>query len=572
MAPVGQDAELAAGPPRDPAAPHEDSYEEFAQWLQNEAERLFTLGQYGGAEQKVRQLLDLQNQVVGQQHADFALGLSMLAELRFLQGDRVAAEGLFRRSLGIRGAVLGRSHPDYAVSLTCLAGMLWRRDALDDAERCLREALAIRYDALGPDHPESVQGRKELVRILRHRGDWAGAQALIRPFLARAAPSNGQPIGRDLSDDLVVLSSQFQRLGETLASAARLMSSVGAPPPRGCVLDLWDCRKRFDTLQGEAVERIESLRVPNPPAITLGTLQDLASILDDLADAERHQVEREQLRREALTVLDRVFALTFVRHEVFPPLRECQEQARQLRDTIESGHWLELPAQTESLVDGTHALANLLIFIEAGDSLSDHDWAELYEFLGESLGQPLALAAARARLVMADLPQRRAAYADRPRTVVPQPMARALPITPEPTPYPVPASSTPTPTPRTNSSSTVLCDVAMASLVPSMGTVINLPTATPSEPEAHRLLRVGRAPNVVERSLSAGSASAGRLNPGGPVNPDGTERRRAAGRRAVPSLIAGPLPLLNSFGPTLDPGKRNGLIITSPFGAGNQGE
>ncbi len=77
-----------------------DPYEERATSLQNEAETLFTQGHYGAVEQKVRQLLELQNEVVGQQHPDFALGLSMLGELRFLQGDRVAAEGLFRRTLG----------------------------------------------------------------------------------------------------------------------------------------------------------------------------------------------------------------------------------------------------------------------------------------------------------------------------------------------------------------------------------------------------------------------------------------------------------------------------------------
>ncbi|WP_406696139.1 tetratricopeptide repeat protein [Singulisphaera sp. Ch08] len=558
MSSVGLGGELGAGPSRETAAERENSYEEIALWLQNEAERLFTQGQYGGAEQKVRQLLDLQNQVVGQQHADFALGLSMLGELRFLQGDRVSAEGMFRRSLAIRGRVLGRSHPDYAVSLTCLAGMLWRRDALDEAERCLRDALAIRHDALGPDHPDSIQGRKELVRMLRHRGDWAGAQALIRPFLSPTELPSGRSRGLELADDVVILSNQFKTLGETLASAARLMSSVGAPPPRERVQELKECREQFDSIQGETLECIESLRVPNPPTIVLGTLQDLASVLDDLADAESQKSEREQLRIQALTVLDRVLALTYWQNQEFPPLRECQERVRQLRDTIESGHWLDLPTQTESLAEGSHSLVNLLILIEQRESLSDREWAELHELVGEALGEPMARAASRARLFVHEAPPRRIDAPERPRAGRSQPTARPLPIPADPTPSPTP---TPAPTPRTNLTGTLLCDLAVASLVPSMGTVINLPTASASESEAHRLLRSGRAPNVVEQSPTAWSEPASHPN-------DAAPERRGGDRRPIPSIVAGPLPLLNSFGPTLEPGVRTGLFLPSQFGSG----
>ncbi|AGA26543.1 tetratricopeptide repeat protein [Singulisphaera acidiphila] len=561
MSSSGPDRELSGGDPGEEVASRGDSYEEIASWLQNEAERLFTQGQYGGAEQKVRQLLDLQNQVVGQEHADFALGLSMLGELRFLQGDLASAEGLFRRSLAIRGTVLGRSHPDYAVSLTCLAGMLWRRDALDEAEQCLREALAIRNDALGPDHPESVQGRKELVRILRNRGDWAGAQALIQPFLDPFDLPSGLSMGRDLSEDLVVLSSQFQKVGESFASVARSMSSVGAPPSTDSVRELKACRERFEALQGEAVERIQSLRIPNPPAIILGTLQDLASVLDDLADAELHQLEQELLRMQALAILDRVLALTFRNNPTFPPLRDCQEHVRQLRDSIKLGHWLDLPTQSESLADGTDALVSLLMLVEQPETLSDDDWADLYESVGESLGQPLAVAAARARLIVEDLPSHDREIQESTRTDVPRPVARSLPIAPEPTPRP---------TPRANLQGTLILDLAVASLVPSMGTLIHLPTASPSEPQAHRLLRSGRAPNVVEPSQTptAWNALASQPPPDDSASPDGRERRQDPDHRAVPTIIAGPLSLLSSFGPILEPGARSGLFATSQLGSG----
>src|SRR4051812_784689 len=68
------------------------AYTQIASRLHSDADRLFSLGRYRESEQRVRQLLSLQQKFVGQRHADFALGLSMLGELRFVQDDQAAAE------------------------------------------------------------------------------------------------------------------------------------------------------------------------------------------------------------------------------------------------------------------------------------------------------------------------------------------------------------------------------------------------------------------------------------------------------------------------------------------------
>lgn len=546
----------AAGPAREP------SYEQSAGWLQNEAERLFTQGQYGAAEQKVRELLELQNSVVGQQHADFALGLSMLGELRFLQGDRAGAETLFRRALGIRERVLGRAHPDYAVSLTCLASMLWRRDALDEAERCLREALAIRDQALGPTDPETSQGRKELVRLLRQRGQWSEAHNLIRLYHAQALPADwhGSEAGDDLSAEVVVLASKLARLGTTLATTARAMTAVGTPPDPVSVRELRDCRQRFDAIQGMALQRIAALQVPNPPAVALDTLEDLATVLDDLGDAEFQQYEQEELRQRALTVLDRVLALECRAQQDGPPLQECQAEAARLRDTIASGHWTQLPTQAESLAEGTHALVDLLILVEQADSLCDDDWADLYEMIGDALGKPLAIAASRARLAV------------RNESVPPAPDfvdGRAKPGSTFHQPGPVGPSETGSSaavgpwsehTPRTESG--LLRELAMASLVPTMGTVINLPSASPTDVQAHRLLRGGFAPKVVERP-DATSEAANRTGAidGSSPSPRASRRNRLGAR---PTINAGPLALLNASAMA---GESNPQLGRVPFGS-----
>src|SRR5262249_34204205 len=151
--------------------------------------------------------------------------------------------------------------PDYAVSLACLGGVLWRRGEVEEAERRFREALAIRYEVLGEQHPDSVQSRKDLARLLRRRGDWASAQALT---LCERAPSGNHSSQNDLSADVVVLSAAFMRLGEKLASAARLMGSPGVPPAATCLDELAACRRNYDRLRDETLRRIEHLDVPAP--------------------------------------------------------------------------------------------------------------------------------------------------------------------------------------------------------------------------------------------------------------------------------------------------------------------
>lgn len=541
--PAGRNVELSRERSGNATGAGLDPYEERATSLQNEAEILFTQGHYGAAEQKVRQLLELQNQVVGQQHPDFALGLSMLGELRFLQGDRVAAEGLFRRTLAIREQVLGRSHPDFAVSLTCLAGVLWRREALDEAEPCLREALAIRERALGPDHPESIQGRKELVRLLRQRGNWAGAQALNRPVFNPV----GFTVGRDLSGDVVVLSTQLHTLGETMASTSQQMRAVGAPPSQDAVRALNTCRDQFNALQRVMTARIEALRVPNPPEIRLETLQDLASVLDDLVDAESQQFESEEFRTQALSLLDSVLALRSERDADAPPLRELQAEVRQLRGTIQASHWLEVTAQTEDLVEGAHPLVHLLILVAQRATLSDEDWAELHASVREAFGSPLAVAAARDRLILSG----GLGWSD-PSPVTPQPVPAPMLATasvPASAPHSRPNSSA---TPHGTEPSGLVRDLAVASLVPSMGTVIHLPTASPSEVQSHRLLRWGKAPNIVERAQDPNTSMSG--------HPEGDPRQARSERRAAPSINSGPIRLLHAFGATTSgPDARGGL-------------
>ena len=86
--------------------------------------------------------------------------------------------------------------------------------------------------------------------------------------------------------------------------------------------------------------------------------EDGAQLL--VAEAEIRQSKGEETRRRALTVLDRVLILSHTGEGDFPPLRECQEKARALRQGIEQRSWLELPEEAGQLAEGEHVFANLL--------------------------------------------------------------------------------------------------------------------------------------------------------------------------------------------------------------------
>jgi hypothetical protein len=119
----------------------------------------------------------------------------------------------------------------------------------------------------------------------------------------------------------------------------------------------------------------------------------------------------------------------------------------------------------------------------------------------------------------------------------------------------------------------LLRDLAVASLVPTMGRVINLPADPPpdADPESdsasesvpHRLLRVGHAPAIVERPPAgsappAAPAPAPEPQPAGPraprtVLPPELASRLTTGRPVVDGVVSGPLPLLQGLGQEFEP-------------------
>ena len=111
-------------------------------------------GQYAVAEPLYQQALEIDRQVLGEQHPDFASSLNNLAALYYSTGRYEQAEPLYQQALEIRRQVLGEQHPDFAISLNNLAALYDSTGRYEQAEPLYQQALEIRRQVLGEQHPD----------------------------------------------------------------------------------------------------------------------------------------------------------------------------------------------------------------------------------------------------------------------------------------------------------------------------------------------------------------------------------------------------------------------------------
>jgi hypothetical protein len=96
-----------------------------------------------------------------------------------------------------------------------------------------------------------------------------------------------------------------------------------------------------------------------------------------------------------MTVLEQVGSLSYGGKEEFMPLSEIQFEAIGMLRALKGAEHLD--DTTMALAAGTHPYA-LLVRLIANQDLSDNDWQETYQAVKQSLGNELAVAAARGRL------------------------------------------------------------------------------------------------------------------------------------------------------------------------------
>jgi tetratricopeptide (TPR) repeat protein len=184
-------------------------------------------GRHAEAEKSLRETLERQKTLYGEDHPAVARTLKDLARATADGGDINAAMPLMERSVAQQRALRGSEpHPDLAEALNDMGLLLYEKGDLNEAERFYRESLTMNRRLLGSKHPEIANGLENVAMTVQDKGDLAGAESLYRQSLdmRRELLGTEHPeVGRTL---LNLASLQYDR-GETREALTNMREVLG---------------------------------------------------------------------------------------------------------------------------------------------------------------------------------------------------------------------------------------------------------------------------------------------------------------------------------------------------------
>ncbi len=168
----------------------------YAQALNDLASVEFSEGNYGRAEQLLREALDIRDRNLGAvpvslYSPDYATNVNNLGLALFRQGKTEEAEHLFRRAVRLRKRIYLEPHIEQAQSLTNLGLLLDSRGKPDEALPHIREALAIRLKVLGNNHMRVAEARNNLGMLLMSQEQFGMARRQFEAALKITLDRNG---------------------------------------------------------------------------------------------------------------------------------------------------------------------------------------------------------------------------------------------------------------------------------------------------------------------------------------------------------------------------------------------
>ncbi|MFG2969964.1 tetratricopeptide repeat protein [Streptomyces sp. NPDC048288] len=141
-------------------------------------------GDWAGAAERLRGIVDEQTRILGAEHADTLRGRQAHAHSLGGAGSPAAAAGLLRPLLADQLRLLGPDHEDTLRTRQFLAVNLGEAGHREEAVGMFRVLLADRGRVLGTDHPHTLRTRHLLARNLTFTGGRAEARALLREVAA----------------------------------------------------------------------------------------------------------------------------------------------------------------------------------------------------------------------------------------------------------------------------------------------------------------------------------------------------------------------------------------------------
>lgn len=143
------------------------------------ASTLFEQGGHAGAEEKLREVLEVQTLVLGAEHPDTLSTAGNLASTLIAQDKHTEAEEMLREVLARMKLVLGEEHPITMLIAINLAVTLSEQDKPADAEHLEREVLAMQKRVLGAEHCETLKTMHNLANSLYEQGKHTEAKKML---------------------------------------------------------------------------------------------------------------------------------------------------------------------------------------------------------------------------------------------------------------------------------------------------------------------------------------------------------------------------------------------------------
>lgn len=151
--------------------------------LQNLAALYEQTGKYSQAKKLLREAVESDRRLLGEQHPDYAISLQNLAALYQKTGITDSAKLLFEKALLIDKDLFGDQSVSYASRLANLAAVHQDMNDFAKARQMLEASLAIRKKLLAPQHPEYAFNLYSLGNLLYRTGK--STEAL--PYFREAA-------------------------------------------------------------------------------------------------------------------------------------------------------------------------------------------------------------------------------------------------------------------------------------------------------------------------------------------------------------------------------------------------
>jgi outer membrane biosynthesis protein TonB len=261
-----------------------------------------------------------------------------------------------------------------------------------------------------------------------------------------------------LDRELAALTGRFADLGAKLSEAARELQDGGAPLPESLVEQLGQLRAQSAQLRGEVVAAAPARGVAAPASLdSVESLQPVLRAIAGALEVKRRHAALEQARKAVIEVLDIVLGVRHLDEEQFQPLVECQMQARDLHAAVMALNETNLH-QAQELTGRVRAFSDFLTMLEGSDHVDDERFSALEASVSAAFGRPLAVAAARGRLLRRGqapppppptAPEPPRPVAEQPPVVAPPLVVAPAPVaTREPEPIVAAAPVAPPPTPE----------------------------------------------------------------------------------------------------------------------------